>query len=69
MKFCRFFTVIKKVALDYLNSAVGLGAIDEKLFVARSRCLTSLERWLIVLIAFIISIFIVFIIIMLIQAS
>ena len=33
-----------QVALDYLDSAVGLGAVDEKLFVARSRCLTSLER-------------------------
>ena len=27
-----------------MDSAVGLGAVDEKLFVARSRCLTSLER-------------------------
>ena len=33
-----------KVALEYLDSAVGLGAVDEKLFVARSRCLTNLER-------------------------
>ena len=30
--------------MDYLDSAVGLGAVDEKLFVARSRCLTSLQR-------------------------